>query len=573
MPLDAVIVHALASELSEVLEGGRIDRIQQPERDMILLTLRSKGENRKLLIAAGTGNARIHLTKAAFENPKEPPMFCMLLRKHLTGAKILSVEQTGFERILTLELETFDEMGVVTKKRLVSEMTGRGANLILVGEDGRIIDCMRRMSFGGDALRCMQPGMIYVLPPTQNRTPFFRTSSGEIERIIDSADESVPMDRWLLNTFSGLSPLICRELACRCGGEWPYLSAACIALRESVEKNELAPYIVYEDDRPREFSFMPIRQYGAGCADKCFDGFSEMLDEFYTERDRIELRNRRSKELTKTVRTMRDRVQKKIALQCEELKRSEDREAVRIRAELVTANIYRIKKGQRILECENYYEENSPVVRIELDPLKTPQQNSAAMYKQYNKLKGAFAHLSILIGENRKQLDYLNSVLDELERCESERDLADIRSELISAGVLRKNSAKQQKIKPQQPLTFVSDDGFEILVGRSNLQNDELTTKIARRTDVWLHTKNIHGSHVIIRCDGLEVPDKTLTQAASLAAYYSQGREAGKISVDTTMVRNVKKPSGALPGKVIYTDYSTLTAQADEKLAERLRKQ
>ena len=563
MPLDAVTVHALASELSGVLEGGRIDRIQQPERDMVIISLRSQGENRKLLIAAGTGNARIHLTKTSFENPKEPPMFCMLLRKHLTGAKIISVSQTGFERVMTLELETYDELGVVTRKRLVSELIGKSANLVLVGEDGRIIDCMRRMSYGGDALRCLQPGMIYRLPPSRNRTAFFDGAYEDIERLTENVPEDVPLDRWLLDTFSGLSPLICRELAYRCGNDRAYLGAACIALKESVENRELAPYIVYDAQKPTDFSFMPIKQYGTERECVCFESFSEMLDEFYSQRDRIEQQRRRSRELTRTVKTVRDRLQRKLSLQREELRLSEDRETVRIKAELVTANIYRLKKGQRVLECENYYEENSPLIQIELDPLKTPQQNSAALYKHYSKLKGAYAHLSVLIAENEKQLDYLNSVLDELERCESMNDIAAIRAELVSTGYIKKTNAKQPKVKPQQPLVFVSDDGFEILVGRSNIQNDELTTKTARRTDIWLHTKNVHGSHVVIRCDGREVPERTLMQAASLAVYYSQGRDAGKIPVDYTMVRNVKKPSGALPGKVIYTDYKTVMAEAE----------
>ena len=571
MALDAVVVRALCSELSETISGGRIDKIQQPERDLLLISLRSNGVNRKLLFACGTGNARVHLTETLFDNPAAPPMFCMLLRKHLTGAHILSVEQPDFERMLVITLETYDEMGFTETKKLVAELIGKSANLILVGGDGRIIDCMRRMDYAGEELRRLLPGMLYRFPPRQNKTGFFTADSDEIRRRIDSADRETPPDKWLLANFSGLSPLICRELAYRCDGDYGNLADSCEALRESVAAGELAPFIVYENDKPRDFSFLAISQYGAACTNRRCASFSAMLDEFWSTRDRLEQQRRRRHELTHSVKALRDRTAKKLAAQYEELKESEDRETVRRNAELVTVNLYRVQKGQRTLECENYYEPDCPTVTIELDPLKTPQQNSTALYKKYSKLKNAYTHLSVLIAENEKQLDYLDSVLDELERCESERDMADIRRELTETGLLKvKKNARPEKVKPREPLKFLSDDGYEILVGRSNAQNDELTTKLARRTDYWLHTQKVHGSHVIIRCDGLEPPPMTLEQAASLAVYYSQARDGGKIPVDVTMIRNVKKPSGAMPGKVIYTDYKTLLSQSDEELVKRI---
>ena len=381
------------------------------------------------------------------------------------------------------------------------------------------------------------------------------------------------VDKWLMDNFSGLSPLIARELAHRCGGDYTNLADAADALAESVLAGELEPYMISMDGKPCDFSFMAISQYGAQAQLERFGSFSEMLDAFYSARDRAEQQRRRSHDLTKTVRTLRDRLRRKLTSQHDELRRTEGREEVRKQAELVTANIYRLKRGDRSLECEDYYEPDCPVVKIALDPLKTPQQNAAALYKEYNKLKAAEQHLTVLVDEGERQLDYLNSVLDELERAESERDISDIRRELISTGYIRKaKGGKPERVKAQAPLKFVSDDGFEILVGRSNAQNDELTTKLARRTDYWLHTQKGHGSHVIIRCDGLEPPERTIEQAAALAAYYSQGREGGKIPVDYTMLRNVRKPSGALPGKVIYTEYKTLLAQADASLAARLKK-
>lgn len=573
MPLDAVTVSALAKELNERLEGGRIDKVQQPERDMLLLSLRAKGENLRLVIAAGTGNARAGITRGSFENPAEPPMFCMLMRKHLVGARILSVTQPEYERMLIFTLDTHDELGVQSEKKLAVELIGCSANAVLIGADGRIIDCMRRMDFAGDALRRMLPGMIYRLPPKQEKPVFFALDPEQRRALIASADKTVPVDKWLMDSFAALSPLICRELAYRCNNDYVNLPNACDALCEAVAAGELAPWLISIDGKPKDFSFMAISQYGPAAQLERYDSFSEMLDAFYTRRDRAEQQRRRSHDLTKTVRTLRDRQQRKLAAQHEELRRTEGRENIRHQAELVTANIYRLRRGDRSLECEDYYDPACPVVHIELDPLKTPQQNAAALYKEYNKLKAAEQHLTVLTREGERQLDYLNSVLDELERAETDRDLSDIRRELTETGYIRaRKGGKAERVKPQSPLKFVSDDGLEILAGRSNAQNDELTLKLARRTDYWLHTQRVHGSHVIIRCEGEEPPPRTLEQAAGIAAYYSQARGAGKVQVDYTMVRNVRKPSGALPGKVIYTDHKTLLAESDGALAERLKR-
>ena len=572
MPLDAVCIAALAGELKDRLEGGRIDKVQQPERDLLLLSVRAKGENLRLLLSAGTGSARIHVTRASYENPKEAPMFCMLLRKHLVGARILSLYQPDWERMLILELETHDELGVSARKQLIVEMIGRSANVSLVGEDGRIIDCMRRADFAGDALRRMLPGCFYRLPPRQeSKLPFFEIGEERLRELPE--DRETPMDKWLLDRYSGLSPLICRELAHRCAGDWNTLPQQLEALRETVKAEEWQPTLLQREGKAQDFSFMSISQYGREMSCETYPGFSELLDAFYTQRDQAELRRRRSHELTRSIRTARDRLARKLLNQKEELKRTEDRETVRRQAELITANLYRLKKGDRALTCQNYYETDCPEISIPLDALKTPQQNAAALFKEYNKLKGAKLHLTELIEKGEQQLDYLNSVLEELDRAQTERDLSEIRRELAETGYLKKSKAKEKdKGKAQAPLRFMTDDGFEVLVGRNNSQNDELTTRIARRTDWWLHTQKVHGSHVILRCEGQEPGETALEQAAALAVTYSQGREGGKIPVDYTMVRHVRKPSGAMPGKVIYTEYKTMLAQGDEALAERLKR-
>ena len=500
-------------------------------------------------------------------------MFCMLLRKHLVGARIVSLTQPAHERMLILDLDSRDELGDLTRKQLVVEMIGRSSNVILVGPDGRIIDCMRRVDFAGDALRRLLPGMLYRLPPQQDKAAFLDTPAEERRALALAADRSVPADKWLLGRFSGLSPLLCRELSFRCGGDYELLPLQMDALAETVEAGDFSPTMLLQNGRPLDFSFLPIRQYGESAQSETFPSFSELLDAFYTRRDKAEQQRRRGHELTRSVKTARDRLARKLAGQREDLKRTATREEVRKQAELITANLYRLKKGERSFSCEDYYTEGCPEIPISLDPLKSPQQNAAALYKEYNKLKAAEQHLTVLVAEGERQLDYLESVLDALERAESEKDLSDLRRELTETGFLRRpKGGKPERGRVQAPLRFVSDEGFEILVGRSNVQNDELTTKIARRTDYWLHTQKVHGSHVILRCDGLEPPAQTLAQAASLAVYYSQGRGGGKIPVDYTMIRFVRKPSGALPGKVIYTEYRTLLAESDEALVARLKK-
>lgn len=572
MPLDAVCLHALTEELAPALQGARIEKVQQPERDLLLLSVHTRNGNQKLLISAGTGSARVHFTRESMENPAEPPMFCMLLRKHLSGARILSVTQPEHERLVRIDLESRDEMGDSAGKSLIVELIGRSSNVILIAEDGHIIDCLRRMDFAGDELRRLLPGMLYRLPPRQDKIDVFDTDGDECRSLIERADRSVPAEKWLLDRFSGLSPLICRELAFHCGGDYGLLSEQLDQLLKRISNSDFSPTMLTENGAPKDFSYMEIRQYGTRLENRRCDSFSELLDSYYAQRERAERQRRRSHDLLRTVRTVRDRMQRKLAVQREEYRRTESREEVRKTAELLTANLYRVKKGDRELVCEDYYQEDCPSVRIPLDPLKTPQQNSAALFREYNKRKAAAEHLSVLLEQGEKSLDYVESVLDQIERAESEKDLAELRRELTETGYLKKQKkAKPEKIKAQAPLRYLSDDGFEILVGRSNLQNDELTTKTARRTDYWLHTQKIHGSHVIIRCEGEEPPRRTIEQAAVLAAFHSQGRDGGKIPVDYTMLRFVRKPSGSLPGKVLYTDYKTLVVQADEALEQRLR--
>lgn len=571
MPLDAVCLTALVDELAPQLEGAHIDKVQQPARDLLLLSLYTRQGSRKLLISAGVGMARLHLTTERFENPEQPPMFCMLLRKHLVGARIDRVHQPENERIAILELTARDELGVETRKQLVAELMGRSSNLILVDSDGVIIDCLRRADFGEDAYRRLLPGMLYRLPPKPSKPNLLELSAEARRAAIEAAAPDKPGDKRLMDAFSGLSPLIARELACRAerGGD---LAAAVEAYAESVKAREFTPVMVVEGGEPRDFSFMCITQYGAAATCEPRGSFSDLLEEFYAGRERAERMRRVSHDTVKTVRTLRDRQARKLAQQRSELERTADREQLRKRGDLITANLWRAERGARTLVCEDYYAEGCPEVEIALDPMKTPQQNAAAAYKEYKKAVAAERHLTKLIADGEAMLDYLESVLDVLVRASSEREVAEIRRELTASGVIRApKGGKERKIKPLGPMRFVSSGGYEILVGRSNAQNDELTLKTARRSDIWLHVQKAHGSHVIIRAeDGL--PDaRTMEEAASLAAYFSEARDSGKTPVDWTRARNVKKPSGALPGKVIYTNYETIMAEPDKALAEKAK--
>ncbi len=572
MPLDAVVIHAIREELQNELIGARIDKVQMPERDVLLLSVRGNAGNRKLLLSANTGSARVQFTENSYENPTEPPMFCMLMRKHLVGARIQSISQPDFDRLLIMDLSVRDEMGVLSEKKLVLELMGRASNIILVDDKGNIIDCIRRADFGENAVRRLLPGMIYRRPLLQDKTPFFHSAEEQFTELGSQCASSANPEKSIMESFSGLSPMVSRELVYRCHGQMEFLPEAMSALRESVLQSELEPIVLMREGKPFDFSYMRISQYGDQVELENYPSFSELLDAFYSQRDHAESMRRKSRDLLHKTKSARDRTQRKLNARRQEMEKADNREQIRKEADLITANIYKLKKGMASFSCEDFYEPDCPECVILLDPLKSPQQNAAQKYKEYNKLKNAREHLTILIEENTAQLNYLNSVLDEIERSESERDLAEIRRELISTGYLRtKKNARREKVRSQGPMTFKSDDGFRILVGRNNAMNDELSTKKARRSDYWLHTKSVHGSHVIIVCEDQTPPPRTVEQAASIAVYYSQARAGGKTPVDFTMVRNLKKPSGAMPGFVIYHVYETILAEPDEALVMRLK--
>ena len=506
----------------------KIDRVRQPEKDTVVLALRGNGGSRRLLICFGSGNARVCLTGADYENPAQPPMFCMLLRKHLIGARIGAVTQPEGERMLLMGLHGFDEMGEPVEKTIAIELLGRNANLILIDADGRIIDAARRVDADMSPLRQLMPGLIYRLPP--------KPEPGK---------------------FSGLSPLIRREM------EWRGLPQSL----EGLEGLERTPTMLVEDEKPIDFTFLPILQYGPKVESISYPGWSALLEAFYAEKDRTEHLKSRAKSLTKLVRSAKNRTERKLSARVQELGATEDRETDKRRGDLITANIWRMKPGMDSVTVEDFYEPETPEVTIPLDPRKSPQQNAAAFYKQYTKKKTAREHLTALIEENRIEAEYLASIAVELDRAQSQADLDVIRQELVQAGYVREGRSKgKRREKPAQPMRFTTSAGLEVLVGRNNLQNDELTLKTARRTDLWFHVQKLHGSHVILRCEGQEPDEKSVYEAACLAAFYSEGGQAGHVAVDVTQARFVKKPKGARPGMVIYTDQRTVMAEPKKEI-------
>ncbi len=580
MPFDALFLAAVTAELSESV-GSRIDKIQQPSRDTILLALRSREANRKLLITVNPNYPRVQFTELSFENPAQPPMFCMLLRKHLTGARIVAFTQKPMERMLDMTLDCFDELGTPVQKHLIMELMGRTSNLILTGPDGRIIDCLRRVDIEMSEARQVLPGLYYREPPEQNKQNPYLLTEADFYEMLAAVDSPTRLDKLMQNNLNGLSPLLCREIAFRVSGETdrdvlelPDLSEAARIIAEFFEETKAChPTLLSLDGTPKDFSSVDIRQYGDYMQKEAKTACSELLDGFYGKKERSERQRQRSQQLTKLISNHRDRVGRKLELQKQERLKSQDREYLRRCGDLVTANFYRMQKGQTTLITEDFYDPDLKEIKIALSPRLSPQQNAAKYYKDYARAKHAEQVLTEQIAKGEQELQYLQSVLEELSRAETDSDLSEIRTELIGQGYVRNTDRKKQmKKQPSKPMEFWSSTGFQILVGRNNHQNDQLTMKTAARNDIWLHTQKIHGSHVIIVCGGQQPDDQTMTEAAQLAAYYSQARQGQNVPVDTTAVRNVKKPAGSLPGMVIYDRYNTLYVTPDETLPEKLHK-
>ena len=575
MPLDAICLQGVVGELAPQLTGSRIEKIQQPARDQIILLLRG---SRRLFLNAGANQPRIHLTEQLRDNPSQPPMFCMLLRKHLSGGIIESVRQEPLERVVTLTVLASDEMGERSRFTLVWEGMPRRANLILCDRDGRIIDCLRRVDLEAEQDRQVLPGLFYRLPTRQDKRSPLSVTEEEFAALLGRAAPDAPLDAWLLDTFTAISPLVARELTvCACGSTdapvsqgnalWDVFSR----WQRDVNENTFTPTLIKRNGSLADFTYGPVTQYGTYAETEIYDSFSHLLDDFYEKREQAERVKQKGRDLLKTATTARDRVRRKLAAQEKELAACLDRDHLRICGELITANLYRMERGQSRLTAQNYYDENCADVDIPLDVRLSPQENAARYFKQYAKAKTAEKYLTAQLQRGREELQYLESVLQELAQAESEQDFNDIRTELTDGGYLRGRGKKQPGFqRASKPREFRSSAGLRILVGRNNRQNDRLTTKDADKRDIWLHTQKIHGSHVILCTGGAEPDEQSLMEAASLAAYFSQAQGSTKVPVDYTPVKFVKKPAGAKPGMVVYTTYQTMLADPDEELVKRL---
>lgn len=583
MPLDAITLSSVVEELKSHILGAKLDKIYQPTRDQVVFLLRTKEGASRLLLSANPSAPRVHFTRESVENPASPPMFCMLLRKHLAGGRFEDITQPPMERVVDFSLGCTDEFGEPVTRHVILEIMGRNSNLILTGGDGRIIDCVRRVDYEMSEQRQVLPGLYYHLPPSQNKLSPGSATLEDITALLQRISTPTRPDGFLMDHFSGLPPLICRELCFRYDPTLEDLNALSSASRygfgaylkaefQKLLEGPRMPYLLLKNGTPWDFTYLPILQYGAMVESQRQESFSALLDGFYAKRDAAARMKSKSQATLKTVTNLRNRTARKLQNQRKELAGAADRDTFRIRGELITANLYRMERGQTKLLAENYYDPELKQVEIPLNPTLSPQQNAAKYFKDYNKAKNAEQYLTEQIAKGETELNYLESILDELSRAETEKDLTDIRQELISGGYLRNTDKKKRmKTAPSRPMEFMSSAGLRIRVGRNNVQNDQLTLKSSYKSDLWFHTQKIHGSHVILSCEGQQPDEQSILEAAQLAAYYSQARDSQNVPVDYCPVKQVKKPAGAKPGMVIYEHYHTLYVDPDANLADQLK--
>lgn len=578
MSFDGFVTHCVTDELRSKLLNGKIDKVYQPEKDEIILSVRTRSGNYKLLLSASASNPRIHLTEVQRENPMTPPMLCMLMRKHLAGAVIIDIKQNGFDRVVRIDAETRNELGDLCTRSVIIEIMGRHSNIILVDDSGRIMDSAKHIDFTVSAVRQVLPGMTYELPPAQDKTAADSLKATELMEAIAAQPEDTLMDKFLLSEIMGMSPLLAREIVYRFSGNTKMMKcevdcAAFVVHTVDFLKNICGgiyePSLVIEpsEKKPVAFSCVRLSQYEGAYKIEEYDSISEVIDSFFEIRSRREHMNRRSAALLKLIHNNIERCQKKIVMHKEHIRSAQDRDKYKMYGDLLTANLYRIKYGDKSVRVQNYYSESGEKIEIPLKADISPSQNAQRFYKRYNKAKTTekFASEQLEIAENEKY--YLESVADALENADTPVELDEIRQELMTEGYIAKqNNAKKKQQKKSEPIKIISVDGYEILIGRNNRQNDELTLKSAYSTDLWFHTKEIPGSHTIIRTRGTgEAPETTMMQAAKLAAYYSKARNSSKVPVDYTLIKNVKKPNGAKPGMVIYDRYNTVYVTPSEE--------
>ena len=575
MAFDGGFLHTVTRELQTATQA-HVDKIYQPARDVLVLTLRKKGFVKRLVLSAASGTARVHFTEQKYENPETPPMFCMLARKIFSSAKLINVEQKGLERVIEFTFDTTNEMGDRIKPKIVCELIGNSSNIILVGEDGKIYDAVHRSDIEKSD-RLIMSGSTYRFPDSQQKINILESNLNHITNEILNLKTEV-LSQGILKTLEGVSPLVCREVATAAYGadvvigeinDHKPLTDALQELKYSILSGELI--VLYKGDgTPVDFCYMPITQYGSLYNIKGFDSPSALLDTFYFERENTARINKASSDITKLVGNLLTRAHKRMAIREKELCQNRDREDLRIKGELIKANLYAILPGSATALVQNYYDENLSEIEIPLDPSLSPAANAAKYFKDYKKSCGAVQSLGALIENDKQEIEYLESVKESLERSKTLADVAEIREELAFSGYAKQPVKKQSRKKAQPQFEeYKSTEGYRILVGKNNMQNDYITCTLASKGDMWFHTKNIHGSHVVVLCGGAPLSEETIIFAASLAAKNSKASKSQNVPVDYTPIKHVKKPNGAKAGMVIYTTNKTIFVDPYKK-EERL---
>ncbi|MBE6836277.1 MAG: fibronectin/fibrinogen-binding protein [Ruminococcaceae bacterium] len=567
MALDGIYLHFLKNELKEALIGAKAEKIYQPTKNELVIALRTRQGAYKLFLSCSGNSSRVNLTDRSPDNPQKPPMLCMLLRKYLQGATLSDIRQQEFDRILFFDFDAVNEIGDKIKLCLVSEIMAQHSNIILVNGEGKIIDAFRRLD-DEQSVREVLPGGTYVLPPLQSKENILSCDIKAVCEIIGKSEKLLSKE--LLNVFQGFSPLVCRELASlvtgsdKAGAELTFseldkLENELMNIRRLIETDSPIPFLLTDSDsKPFDFSYMPINQYSSALNTQTADSLSELLDDFFFERDRVERTKKRAGDLYKTLTNAVERTARRINNQTAELKECENKEQLRVFGELITANQYSLEKGVAFYELPNYYDNNNPV-KIPVNPAFSPQKNAQKYYKDYKKAHTAEKMLASLISEGKTELAYLESVLDSLSRAETEAELAAIRSELVEGGYVKnRKTNKQMKQKELSFIEYTTSDGFRVAVGRNNVQNDKLTFKTANNHDMWLHVQGFAGSHTVIFSDRKEITDTAILEAASIAAFHSKARDLKNVPVDYTLIKNIKKPNGSPYGFVVYYTYNTV---------------
>ncbi|WP_338451998.1 NFACT RNA binding domain-containing protein [Niallia oryzisoli] len=569
MSFDGLFTRAMVKELTDSLKGGRINKIHQPYKNEIILIVRANGKNQKVLLSAHPAHARVHISQAEYENPSLPPMFCMLLRKHLEGYILEDIRQAGLDRMIIFDIKGRNEIGDTSYKQLIVEIMGRHSNIILVDRTrNMILDSIKHVSAAVNTYRTVLPGHEYILPPEQDKANPFEADEQDLLRRLDF--NAGRLDKQLVSQYAGLSPLVAKEITFQAGlVNRTTLPKAFLALIERIKRHDYSPSIMESNDK-ENFYLFPLESTNNHHV-KSFNTLGEMLDRYYfgkAERDRVK---QQANDIERLIVNEKEKNEKKITKLKETLHEANKAQQFQLFGELLTANLYAVQKGLKEIEVVNYYDENGSTVTIPLDPLKTPSENAQKYFTKYQKAKNALEVVKEQIEKAFDEVRYFEALIQQLETA-SPRDVAEIRDELIEEGYIRNRQKKQLKKQTQKPILdhFYASDGTEIIIGKNNKQNDYLTNRLAARDDIWLHTKDIPGSHVVIRSKN--PTEETIYEAAVLAAFYSKARNSSSVPVDFTRVRHVKKPAGAKPGFVIYDNQQTVYITPDEETVIKLKK-